>query len=233
MLYNTSYVVLNLSLYDKLSFDTFKDFVPVGLTTTGPQMLVVTNDLPVNNLKEFIDYMKQNPGKLRFASSGNGNINHILAVNFLQTTGTDAVHVPYKGGSDMYPDLVAGRVQFYFGSIASSLPFVQSKQVKAIAITGAERLKNQPTVPTFAELGFPTMTAGAWQGILAPAGTPKAIIDKVNAAIMDAVKDPELLSKLDPQGLVPFGSTPEDYTKFMHSEYERWDKLIKTNGITL
>ena len=233
IMYNTSNIVLNLSLYDNLRYDPFTDLAPVALTATGPQVLVVPASSDIKTLDDLIKYLRDNPGTPTFGSSGNGNINHILALNFLTATDTSATHVPYQGGNTIYPDLISNRINFYFASVPASLGFIKEGQLRALATTSSKRTSVHPEVPTFAELGYPSMTAGAWQGIVAPADTPNDVIAILNKAIVAAANDPAVIDRLQPQGLEPFPSTPEEYAKFMHEEDARWKPIIKASGVHL
>ena len=227
MLYNTSGVVFNMSLYDNLGYDLLRDFAPVALTATVPQILVVNPALPVKNLREFIAYVKANSGKLNYPSVGQGNIGHLTTEMFLAANGATAVHVSYNGSAQAYLDLVSGRTQFYFGTVSASMGHVKDKRLHAIAVTSMERTKSHPDIPTMNESGMPRFEAGAWQGMLVPARTPVAVVDRLNADVNKALKSPDLLKQFDAQGTQALGSTPQQYGAYLKSELDRWGKIIR------
>ncbi len=231
VIYNSSNLVLNLSLYAKLDYDLFNDFVPVARTATGPQVLSVTTSLPVSTFEEFVEYAKANPGQMSFPSSGVGNITHIMCEMVMEALGSSAIHIPYAGGASQYPDLIAGRTQFAMGSAASMIPFHEGGQLKILAVSSEERSPQLPDVPTFAELGYPQLTATAWQGILAPAGTPPEVLARLEKAVLDAAADPAVIEARAGHGLIPYPSTGEEYSAFLASEAERWGALIRAIGI--
>jgi len=233
VLYNTSSIALSPALYRKLAYDVRRDFAPVALTAVVPLVLEVNAQLPVSNLKEFIQYAKAHPGKLTYSSAGNGNVTHLAAFLFLQANGLDAVHAPYKGSAPALSDLVGGQVQFMTDTINSSLPFIRDKRLKALAVTSTARSSQLPEVPTVAETVMPGFEVGAWQGMLVPARTPAEVVQRLNAAVSRALASPELRASLAAQGAEPLGSTPEAYGKYLAHEIERWHKVVKDSGVTL
>ncbi len=233
MLYNTSGVVFNMSLYDNPGYDLMRDFSPVALTATVPQILVVNPSLPVKNLREFIAYVKANSGKLNYPSVGQGNIGHLTTEMFLAANGATAVHVSYNGSAQAYVDLISGRTQFYFGTVSASMGHVKDKRLQAIAVTSMERTKSHPDIPTMNESGMPRFEAGAWQGMLVPARTPAAVIDRLNADVNKALKSPDLLKQFDAQGTQALGSTPQQYGAYLKSELDRWGKIIRDLKLTI
>ena len=233
MLYNTSSAVFNMSLYNNLTYDLFRDFAAVALTATVPQILVVHPSLPVRNLREFIAYVKANAGKLNYASVGQGNIGHMTTELFLAANGTSAVHVSYNGSSQAYLDLLSGRTQFYFGTVSGSMSYVKEKRLSAIAVTSLERTKSHPDIPTMHESGMPRFEAGAWQGVVVPIKTPPAIVDRLNAELLRALKSPDLLRQFEAQGTQALGSTPQEYASYLRSEHERWGKIIRDTKIRI
>ncbi|AOY95679.1 LacI family transcriptional regulator [Cupriavidus sp. USMAA2-4] len=233
VLYNTSSIALSPALYRKLAYDVRRDFAPVALTAVVPLVLEVNAQLPVNNVKEFIQYAKAHPGKLTYSSAGNGNVTHLAAFLFLQANGLSAVHAPYKGSAPALNDLVGGQVQFMTDTINSSLPFIRDKRLKALAVTSSARSSQLPEVPTVGEAAMPGFEVGAWQGMLVPAHTPAEVVQRLNAAVMKALASPELRASLAAQGAEPLGSTPEAYGKYLSREIERWHKVVKDSGVTL
>ncbi|WP_166162805.1 Bug family tripartite tricarboxylate transporter substrate binding protein [Chelativorans oligotrophicus] len=231
ILYNSSNLVLNLSLYAKLDYDLFKDFDPIALTATGPQVLGVTKSLPVENFTDFVEYARAHPGEMSFPSSGPGNITHIRCEMLMSEIGSSAAHIPYQGGASQYPDLISGRTHFAMASASSMIPFHQNGELRILAVTSEQPIPQLPGVPTFAELGYPNMTVGAWQGLLAPAGTPPEIIAKLEKAANDAAADPKVIEALGRHGLIPFPSTAEKYGEFLASEAKRWGPIMTSMGI--
>lgn len=227
VLYNTSGVVFNVSLYANPGYDLLRDFEPLALTATVPQILLVNPAMPVRNLREFIDYVKQNPGKLNYASVGQGNIGHLTTELFLAAINASAVHVSYNGSGPAYVDLISGRTQFYFGTVSASMGHVKDKRLHAIAVTSVTRTKSHPDIPTISESGIPKFEAGAWQGMLLPARTPAAIIQRLNTEVNAALKSEDLLKQFDVQGTQALGSTPQEYGAFLKAEVDRWGLIIR------
>ena len=234
MLWNSSSLIFNRHIQQqvKLSYDMFRDFLPVALTATVPQMLVVIPAMPVRSLQEFISHVRANASKLNYASVGIGNIGHLTTMLFLNANKLSAEHIPYNSGSQAaYVDLLGGRTQFYFATMASAVPFVKDNRLRAIAVTSLERSKTMPDVPTINESGMPKFEATAWQGLLAPAKTPAHVINKLNAEIMKALKNQDLLNRYELQGTLPLGSTPQAYGTYLKSEDARWGPIIREAGI--
>jgi tripartite-type tricarboxylate transporter receptor subunit TctC len=233
VLYNTSSLALSPSLYKDLSYSPQKDLIPVTTTAVVPLVLVINPKLPVNTIQEFVAYAKKNPGKLAYASSGNGNITHLGAFLLNQATGIDAVHVPYRGSAPAMIDLVGGQVQFDTNTLNDSVQFIKDNRVKALAVTSATRSPVLPDVPTVAETVVPGFEMGAWQGVVVPTGTDPAIVKKLNAEILKALKTPYVLKQLEEQGAQVLGSTPEEYKIYFESEVKRFAKVVKEAGVTL
>lgn len=231
--YNTSAITLSPSLYSKLNFDPLKDYAPVALTAVVPLVIAAHPSVPAANLKEFIAYLKANPGKATYGSAGNGNVTHLGAFLFLQANGLEAVHVPYKGSAPSLTDLVGGQTQFTAETINAALPYIRDKRLKAFAVTGLKRSNVLPDVPTLNESGMKGFEVGAWQGVVMPAKTPPAIVQRWNAEVMKALADPDVKAKLAAQGAEPLGSTPEQYGAYLKSEVERWSKVVKATGAKL
>ncbi|MYN13378.1 tripartite tricarboxylate transporter substrate binding protein [Pusillimonas sp. TS35] len=224
---------INQTLYKNLRFDIQKDFDPVALAVKVPNVLVVNPKVPAKSVKELVDYAKANPGKMNFASSGSGTSIHMAGELFKQLAGVDVVHIPYKGSSPAVTDLLGGQVDFMFDNMPSAWPHVEAGKLRALAVTTAERSETAPNLPTMKESGFPTFDVSSWFGVLAPAGTPKDIVEKLNVAIREALKKPEVKKQLAQLGAVPADTTPEQFGAFIKSEVETWGKVVKTSGATV
>ena len=215
----------------KLPYDIERDFQPIALIVRGHLLLAVSPSLPVNSVAELIAYAKANPGKLLNASSSNGSPGHVGGELFKYMTGTEIVHVPYKGGAPAINDLIAGRVQLMFESLNSIAPFAHSGAVRALAVSGEHRSRAFPELPTIAEAGVPGYAAPTWAGVIAPAGVPRPIIDKLNAAINAAVHSPAILDWYAKIGDEPAGGTPEEFAALIASNSAKWGAVIRRAGI--
>ena len=222
---------INPSMYKKLPFDTLKAFEPVMQTHAVPLVLVVSNSVPAKTLPELIVYLKANPGKLSFASSGNGGAPHMSGELFKTMAGVDLVHVPYKGSTAAHGDLIAGRVALMFDTVAAIAGQVKGGNVRALAVTTATRSAALPDVPTMAEAGLKGYETSTWGGLLAPAGTPKDVIAKLNAEANKALAAPDVREKLVGAGIEPTGGTPAQFNAFIQSEMARWAKVAKAAGV--
>ena len=224
---------LNPNLIERLPYDPIRDFAPVALLAEAPLVLVVHPSVPARDLAEFIAYARKNPGKLNFASNGNGSSSQLAAVMFDSMAGVDMVHVPYKGLAPALADLLSGQVQLMFSSIVAILPHIKSGRLRALAVTGTKRLPLLPDLPTVAERGFPGYEASSWYGILAPAGTPREIVTKLNAEFTKALEQPEVSRTLRAEGAEPIGGSPEQFAAFIRAEKDRMGKVIREGGIRL
>jgi tripartite-type tricarboxylate transporter receptor subunit TctC len=222
----SSTLAVNVSLYRSIGYDPLKDFAPISLVAMQPNVLMVNPSLPVKSVTELIAYAKANPDKLNFGSSGIGASQHLAAELFKSRTGIEMIHVPYKGGGPAMADLVAGRIQLMFETIPSSLPYIQSGQLRALAVTVEGRSGQLPDVPTVAEAGVAGFVSRGWLGVMAPAGTPQAIIDKMNAAVHKAVTDPAITKRLVDLGLQIKLSTPAEFSAFIAREVAGFRTLI-------
>ncbi|WP_395710819.1 Bug family tripartite tricarboxylate transporter substrate binding protein [Reyranella sp.] len=222
----SSTLAVNVSLYRSIGYDPLKDFAPISLVAMQPNVLMVNPSLPVKSVTELIAYAKANPGKLNFGSSGIGASQHLAAEMFKSRTGIEMIHVPYKGGGPAMADLVAGRIQLMFETIPNSLPYIQSGQLRALAVTVEERSGQLPDVPTVAEAGLAGFVSRGWLGVMAPAGTPQSIIDKMNAAVHKAVADPAITKRLVDLGLRIKLSTPAEFSAFIAREVADFRTLI-------
>ena len=221
---------ISATLYTRLAYDPIEDFAPISLIGREPGVLVVNPSLPVNSVQELIAYAKTNPGKLNFASSGNGTSIHLSAELFKAMAGVQITHVPYKGSAPALQDLVGGQVQLMFDNLPSSLALIKAGKLKALAVTSKERAAALPDVPTIAESGLPGFEASSWFGLLAPAGTPQPIIAKLNAEIAKWLATPEAKEKMLGQGANAAGGTPEDFVQFIAAETAKWQKVVKESG---
>ena len=226
-------VVVNPILQKTMPYDIFKDIVPLSITSSSPEVLVVAPQLGIKTYAELVAYGKANPGKLNYASAGVGTTPHLAAELWKSRTGIDAVHVPYKGIGASYTDMMSNKVQLAFSSIAGALPFTGDGRVIPLATTGAQRSAVYPDLPTVAEAGLPGYDVDLWLGLFGTAGTPPAVLEKLNAAIAKALQDNELKASFAKFGLTPRGMSLADSAAFTKSEYERWKKLIEQQHITL
>ena len=217
---------VNPTLNPKLPYDTLKDFTYVSLTSVAPLILIAHPSVQANNIKELIALAKAKPGVLNFASSGIGSAAHLTMEMLKSREGINLQHVPYKGTSGALQDTVGGNINVMFDVIGPLMSQVRSGLAKSIVVTAKERVPAAGDVPTMAEQGIPDFVSGTWSGIIAPAGTPKDIVDRIAAEAKKALADPDLRKKLDDQGIVPMGSTPEEFRAFVGEEIARWKKVI-------
>ena len=214
----------------KLPYDIERDLQPVALVTTGYMLLAVSPKTPFHSVKELIEYAKKNPGKLSNASSSNGSPGHVSGELFKYMTGTDIVHVPYKGGAPAIADLIAGNVELMFESTNSIAPHVRAGRVRALAVTGLKRSISLPEVPTLVEAGVPGYEVNAWSGVIAPAGLPRPILDKLNKAINAAIVVPETQQRFEQLGSEGGGGTPEEFAELIRSDSAKWADVVKRSG---
>jgi len=220
----------NESLYPNLRYATLRDFAPVGLAATVTNILVVNPTLPVRRVAELVAYAKARPGKLNYASSGSGSAAHLTAEMFKLRTGTDIVHVPYKGAAPAASDLLAGQVGLMFASAPTVFQYVKAGTLRALAVTGASRWASLPDVPTMAEAGVSGFTSEVWFGLFAPAGTPRDVVDRLNAGLVTAAAVPDIRAKLAEEGFDVMTDTPEEFRAFIAAEITKWADVIKKSG---
>ncbi|MBA2964344.1 MULTISPECIES: Bug family tripartite tricarboxylate transporter substrate binding protein [Ramlibacter] len=227
----TPQLAVNLSLFDKLPYDPRRDFAPITLLAEGPYLLVVNPSLPVHSVSELIALAKAKPGELNYATSGNGSGAHMAAELFNSMTGTRMVHTPYKGGGQALSDVLSGHVQVLFAPPVSASPHVKSGRLRALGITGTRVSAGLPNVPTLAEAGVPGYDSSVWYGVLAPAGTPRDIVMKLNTTILKILQQPDFQTLLVSNGIDPIGSSPEELTRYIDKEIVKWSKVVKAAGI--
>jgi len=224
---------VNPNLHARLPYDPVKDFAPITLIASAPSVLVVHPSLPARTLAEFTALAKASPGRINYASNGNGSSAQLAAVLYESMTGVRMVHVPYKGLAPALVDLLAGEVQAMFSSVVAIVPSIKAGRLRALAVTGRRRAALLPEVPTLDEAGVPGYEAGSWYGILAPAGTPQAIVAKLHEAIVRALAQPEVRERLVSEGAEVIGSTPEAFAAHITAELARMGKLIRDAGIRM
>jgi tripartite-type tricarboxylate transporter receptor subunit TctC len=220
---------INGAIYAKMPYDMVRDFAPVSLVASTPNLLVVNNNLPVKTINELIAYMKANPNKLSFGSPGVGTSVHVSGELFKSMTGTTMTHVPYKGRQYAIPDLVGGSIQLMFDNMPSAIPMAREGKIRAIAVTSAKRSPAAPEIPTVAET-IPGFEATSWFAVFAPANTPRAIVDRINAEIQRVYKLPDVQQRLATLGLDPILSSPEELARYQAAEIGKWAKVVKDSG---
>src|SRR5688500_12598605 len=229
----TGVMAINNALYKNMTYDAAKDLEPVVYVASITNVLIVPPDFPAKNVAELIAMAKKEPGKLAFASSGAGASTHMSAELFKSMTGTDILHVPYKGSGPAMPDLMSGRVHMMFENAPGAVPHIKAGKLRALGQTGLKRSSALPEVPTIAESGVPGYESLSWSGIAVAAGTPKAVIDRLNKDINTVLAMPEMRQKLAEQGADTIGGAPEVFTKHIAAEREKWSRVIKTANIVV
>ena len=229
----TANLAVNPALYSSMPYDPLKDFAPIALVSSQPMILVVNTSSPYKSLKDLVDAAKASPGKINMASSSNGTIGHIGGELFQRRAGIKMTHVPYKGAGAAVTDLMGGSVDCFFGNSQAVGGLVNGGKLRALAVTSPRRLANYPDVPTVAELGYPGFEAATWSGLIAPAGTPKAVIDRLNAEANKALGTDAMKQKLMEDGSTPLGGTPEQFAAFIRTEHAKWGAAVRDAGIKL
>jgi tripartite-type tricarboxylate transporter receptor subunit TctC len=225
-------IAINQHLYKSLQFDPAR-WVPVTVLATVPNVLAVSNKVPAGNLQDFIAHLKANPGKVSFASQGNGSTSHLTAALFMQLTGTEMIHVPYKGTAPALVDLVGGNVDVFFDNISSSAQFHTGGKIKVLAVADQQRSQALPQVPTFAEQRLPGMNAVTFFTMVAPPGTPADTVAYMHRAVSGALNQADVRQRFLDQGAVPRGWSPEETGRFIRSESDKWGKVVKTANVTV
>jgi tripartite-type tricarboxylate transporter receptor subunit TctC len=221
----------NVTLYPTLPYDAVKDFAPITLMWSFPQLLAVPADSGITSVAELAAFAKRKPGGLSYGSQGNGSGGHLLGALFARNVGVPMVHVPYRGAGPAALDVATGRLDFLFVSYASALPHYQSGKVRFLAVSSAKRLTALPKVPTMAEAGFPGMELDTWFGLLAPAGTPEPVIDKLNGAFVQAVHAPDVVKQMEEQGAEAVTNTPQEFAAYIAKDIKRFGEIVTSLGI--
>ncbi len=224
---------INPAVYAKINYDPIKDFEPVIQFGTAPNVLVVHPDLPIKSVADLIAYIKANPGKVNYGSSGNGTSNHLSGAMFVARNGLNATHIPYKGGAQAITDLLRGEIQFMFYHYLPLLGHIQDGKLRAIANTNATRIDALPDVPVMKEAGMDDFVVSAWFGVWAPAKTPKEVVTKLNETILKIISTPQVKKSLQAQGIDPVAGSPEDLRKLNEAELARWAKAVEQAGAKL
>lgn len=230
MMGSVSTISINPSLYKKLNINPIKDLAPIGLFASTPSVIAVPNNLPVNTLQELIAYAKANPGKVNFGSAGSGTSHHLAGELFKQQAGVDAQHVPYKGSAPALLGLMRGDVQFLIANMPSLKPAIDGKQIKPLALTSLERSAQFPDYKTANESGLPGFEVIVWYGIFAPAGTPEAIINRLNGELRKITAMPDVRKKLTEEGADAINSSPREFEQRIQKDYETWKKVVDSSG---
>jgi tripartite-type tricarboxylate transporter receptor subunit TctC len=223
---------INAALFKDLRYNPLRDFAPIALAVTTPNVLVTKPGLAAGSLKELVDFAKKNPGKLSYCSSGTGSSDHLTAELLKQMSSTFAVHVPYRGGAACQTDLMGGQVEYSFQNLGAVTNYIKGGRMKALAVTSKTRHPQLPDVPTVAEAGFPDLVVTSWQAAAAPAKTPREIVARLNDATVKALRSPDIRERMNQIGFDVVAGTPEEFGKFMKEEVERWTQVVKRGGIT-
>jgi tripartite-type tricarboxylate transporter receptor subunit TctC len=230
---NSAVLAVSVSMYDKLPFDPLKDFAPITLAAQGPLVFEINAAIPANNMQEFLAYARQKQGKVNAGLAGVGAMHHLVTEMVKLQAGVQWTNVPYKGSAPMVLDLVGGQVDVGVDNIPSSLQLIKTGKLRALAVTSEQRTPLLPDVPTLAQAGVPGVVAAAWHGVLAPAGTPPEIVNRLNVEIVKILRSPETVAKLAGLGLDPVGSDPKTFADFIASENVKWAKVVKASGAKL
>ncbi|MGZ8211354.1 MAG: tripartite tricarboxylate transporter substrate binding protein [Burkholderiales bacterium] len=231
LLFGSTTLSINPSLRSKLPYDTLKDLTAVTQASFQPYVLAVHPGVAAKSVKEFIALAKANPKTLTYGSPGLGSGSHLVAEFFGLATGTQMIHVPYKGSSLAVTDLIAGQINFTYGTILAMAPHVRSGKLRGLAVSSAKRSSVMPEVPTIAEAGVPRFDATSWNGVLVPSGVPRPIVDRIHSSVVRALHTPEVRERLTGDGAEPVGSTPEEFAAFIRAEIAKWGKVIKAAGL--
>ena len=221
------------NVYKNLTYDFQKDFVPITIVGVVPNILVVNSNKPIYNVKELVAQAKTEPNKLSYGSNGNGTAQHLIATQFQMLTGTELLHVPYKGSAPLTTDLLGGQIDMSFDASTSTLPHIKARKLRALAVITPKRSNFLPQVPTLAEAGVPGINITTWFGLLAPAGTPKPIVNQLHNAVIKAMQSPEFKAQLEDAGAEPIGNTQEEMAKQISDEIEKFATIVRTGKITV
>ena len=221
---------INTSLYSKMPYHPLRDFAPVTLLVTLPNVLIVHPSVPARSVKELVAFVKARPGQLRFASAGSGTSQHLSGELFMMLTGTKMIHVPYKGSGPASLDLLGGQIEMMFENSTSAVPYIMAGRMRALGVTTAKRTHVLPDTPTLMEAGLAGFDISSWQGVFTPAGTPPDIVRKLHGEIVRIMGLPDIQRRLSDLGLTTIANTPEQFTAFIKTEIEKWQKIIKVSG---
>lgn len=233
LLFVAPQIATNVVFTAKLPYDTVRDFAPISLTSSTPLLLVANLTFPAKSVQELIAYAKANPGRINYATSGNGSPANLAGALFNYMAGVNIVHVPYKGIAQATTDLIGGQIETSYPSLTSALPYVRAGKMRALAMTAAQRSQLAPDIPTVAESGVPGYQAAIWNGVLAPAGTPRAIIERINREITTAMKSKDTIERYAVLGGDPLTSTPNEFARHIRAEIEKWGRVAKAAGIQI
>ncbi len=234
LLFSATPHVIGAHIYKKrLQYDALNDFTPIALIASGPYVLAVHPDLPAKSVKELVALAKQQPGKIDYASSGNGSAQHLVGAMFATMAGVDLNHVPYKSSSQAMQDVLAGTVKVTFAGVPNVLNQVRAGKLRALGVTGDKRWPDMPEVPTIAEAGVPGYEASLWLAMFGPAGMPEAIVNRLSGAIEKALHDPDTVHKLQVAGIAPTYMGPKEFGPFLRAEYDKWGKVVQQTGATV
>ena len=222
---------INAALYSDLRYDPVRDFAPITLAVTNPNVLITKLDFAPRNVKDLVEFAKKNPGKISYGSSGTGSSDHLTSELFKQMSGTFGVHIPYRGGAAVITDLLGGQIEASFQNLGNVVTNVKAGKIRALAVTGRTRAPQLPDVPTMAESGYPDLVVTSWQAAAAPAKTPKEIVARLNEASVKALRSPDVRERLTQIGFDVVAGTPEEFGKFMKDEVDRWTRVVKRGGI--
>ena len=229
---NIASLAVGPALYKKLGYDPERDFAPIGMIVSNPNVLTVHPSLPARSIAQFIALAKANPGKLDYGSSGIGGAGHLAMALFASMAGIEMTHVPYKGGAPAVVDLVAGRLSLMMANLTTAKPHIRAGRLRGLGVGTRARSPLFPDLPTIAESGLPGYEANNWNGVVAPAGTPKPLVAKLNHAIVAILKEPQTAERLTAAGLEPIGDSPDEFGRYLKSEAVKWQKLVKSMGLT-
>ena len=226
-------VLAILPAISKTSFDPLRDFVPISIVGSNPFVMAVHKSVPASNVREFAEFIRKNPGKFNYASGGSGTVSHLSAALFAKRANLDMAHVSYKGGGPAVVDLLGGQVQMYFGNLSELAPHTAGGQIRIIGVSSLQRAKQLPEVPTVAESGFAGFKTLTWNGLVAPAGTPAAVINRVAAAVKDMLGSPETVAKLQQMGVDPIGDTPAQFADTLKADLATWSEAARASNLKI
>ncbi len=226
-------VLAILPAITKTNFNVARDFVPISIVGSNPFVMAIHKSVPASNVREFVDYARKNPGKMNYASGGSGSVSHLSAALFVKRAELDMTHISYKGGGPAVADLLGGQVQMYFGNLSELASHVAGGQIRIIGVSSSQRARQLADVPTFAESGFPGFRTLTWNGLVAPAGTPAAVVQQVAEAVKHAVAQPALQARLGLLGVDPIGNTPAQFSETLHADISTWAEAAKASNLKI